>query len=150
MIKEADLERKYRHEIHCNEIVLLAYYVADVNIESVFHGFTGRKEYLPYHNICLTDTFELGEKKDGYLYQAFKDNSETITRQRQLPIKVIMGNPPYSAGQKSANDNAQNMKYPALDARIEETYVKAVKTTNKNSLYDSYIRAFRWASEGFR
>ncbi len=147
LIKPEDMERKYRHEIHCNEMVLLAYYVADVNIESVFHDITKREEYLKFDNICLTDTFELTAERQMLLYSPFKDNSESIARQKKLPIKVIMGNPPYSAGQRSANDNAQNLKYPTLDARIERTYVSRVKVTNKNSLYDSYIRAFRWASD---
>lgn len=148
IIRPEDMERKYRYEIHCNEIVLLAYYVADVNIESVFHHLTERKEYLKFGNICLTDTFELAEKEGSpQLCEVFRDNSEAIARQRKTPIRVIVGNPPYSAGQKSANDNAQNLKYPHLDKRIEETYVAEVKTTNKNSLYDSYIRAFRWSSD---
>ncbi len=148
IIQPQDMERKYRHELHCNEIVLLAYYVADVNIESVFHAMTGRKEYLKYDNICLTDTFELAERDNSpMLCEVFKDNSASIARQRKTPIKVIVGNPPYSAKQKSANDDAQNLHYPRLDKRIEETYVAGVKTTNKNSLYDSYIRAFRWASD---
>lgn len=150
LIRPEDMERKYRHEIHCNEIVLLAYYVADVNIESVFHDVTGRKDYLKFDNICLTDTFEQAERHEACLYQTFKDNSEAVTRQKKLPIRVIVGNPPYSAGQKSANDNAQNVKYPGLDARIEETYVAGAQATNKNSLYDSYIRAFRWASDRIR
>ncbi len=149
LIKDGDLERKYRHEIHCNEMVLLAYYVADVNIESVFHDVTKRKDYLKFENICLADTFDLGAAKST-LYETFKGNTEAIERQNQLPIRVIVGNPPYSAGQKSANDNAQNAKYPGLDARIEQTYVAEVKVTNKNSLYDSYIRAFRWASDRVR
>lgn len=148
IIRPEDMERKYRHEIHCHEIVLLAYYVADVNIESVFHHQSERKEYLKFENICLTDTFELAEKDDSaQLCEVFKDNSEAIARQRKTPIQVIVGNPPYSAKQKSANDNAQNLSYPHLDKRIEETYVAEAKTTNKNSLYDSYIRAFRWSSD---
>jgi len=154
IIRPEDMERKYRHEIHCNEIVLLAYYVADVNIESVFHYETERKEYLKFENICLTDTFELAEKEEkrkfdgsAELCEVFKDNSAAISRQCKAPIRVIVGNPPYSVGQKSGNDNAQNQDYPHLDKRIEETYVAEVKTTNKNSLYDSYIRAFRWSSD---
>lgn len=147
LIRPEDVKRKYRKEIHCNELVLLAYYVADVNIEAVFHDITERKEYLSYDNICLTDTFELAEKHENMLYEAFQDNSELIQNQRQLPSRVIVGNPPYSAGQGSANDNAQNLKYPTLDKRIEETYVAKSKATLRNSLYDSYIRAFRWASD---
>ncbi|MBP3730637.1 MAG: DEAD/DEAH box helicase [Mailhella sp.] len=148
IIQPQDMERKYLHEIHCNEIVLLAYYVADVNIESVFHDITGRKEYLKYNNICLTDTFELAERDDSpMLCDVFKDNSASIARQRKTPIRVIIGNPPYSRGQKSSNDDAQNQHYPRLDKRIEETYVSSSTANLKNFLYDSYIRAFRWASD---
>ncbi len=162
LIRREDMERKYLREIHCNEIVLLAYYVADVNIESVFHDIMERKDYLNFDGICLTDTFAMAERFDrpGARDQLnlpgissgemLEGNTEQIRMQRKAPIRVIVGNPPYSAGQKSANDNAKNMEYPALDKRIEETYVSAVKTTNKNSLYDSYIRAFRWASDRLR
>lgn len=148
LIKREDLRRKYLQEIYCNEIVLLAYYVADVNIESVYHDISGSKEFLRFDGISLTDTFELTDKiPQPALFPILKDNLETIERQQKATIRVIVGNPPYSAGQKSGNDNAQNLKYPELDKRIEDTYVKAVKTTNKNSLYDSYIRAFRWATD---
>lgn len=148
LIKPEDLERKYRHEIFCNEIVLLAYYIADVNIESVFHELTHRKEYVSYDGICLTDTFQISEHEEGKLDSSwFPENSEHVDKLKRLPIQVIIGNPPYSVGQKSANDNAQNLKYKHLDARIAETYAAHVETTNKNSLYDSYIKAFRWASD---
>ena len=148
LIKKEDLERKYREEIHCNEIVLLAYYIADVNIESVFHDLTQRKEYLPYEGICLTDTFQLNEEGDNDIFSnLLKENNERVERQKKLKIRVLVGNPPYSVGQKSANDNAQNLSYEHLDARVAETYAAGTKTTNKNSLYDSYIKAFRWASD---
>jgi predicted helicase len=148
LIKKEDLERKYREEIHCNEIVLLAYYIADVNIESVFHDLTQRKEYLPYEGICLTDTFQLNEEGDNDIFSnLLKENNERVERQKKLKIRVLVGNPPYSVGQKSANDNAQNLSYEHLDARVAETYAAGTKATNKNSLYDSYIKAFRWASD---
>lgn len=148
LIRLEDMERKYLNEIHCNEIVLLAYYIADVNIESVFHDLTHRKEYLPYDGICLTDTFQLNEDGDRDIFsQLFKENSERVIRQKKAPVRVILGNPPYSVGQKSANDNAQNLSYSMLENRIGETYASNVNTTNKNSLYDSYIKAFRWASD---
>lgn len=148
LIRREDMERKYLNEIHCNEIVLLAYYIADVNIESVFHDLTHRKEYLPYDGICLTDTFQLNEDGDRDIFsQLFKENSERVIRQKKAPVRVILGNPPYSVGQKSANDNAQNLNYSMLENRIGETYASNVNTTNKNSLYDSYIKAFRWASD---
>ncbi len=148
LIKKEDMERKYRNEIHCNEIVLLAYYVADVNIESVFHDLTQRKDYLLYDGICLTDTFQLNETGDNDIFsQLFPENSERLKKQKKAPIRVVIGNPPYSSGQKSQNDNAQNLKYKKLDQRVECTYVKHSSANNKNSLYNSYIKAYRWASD---
>ena len=147
IIKDKDLERKYLNELHCNEIVLLAYYVADVNIETTFHALQTRASYLHYDRICLTDTFETYERGQRSIFDMFRENTEQIEAQRQAPIQVIVGNPPYSAGQKNANDNNQNLKYPKLDARIAETYVAGSTATNKNAMYDSYIRAFRWASD---
>lgn len=148
LIRPEDMERKYRDEIHCNELVLLAYYIADVNIESVFHEVTGRKEYLRYEGICLTDTFNLNEHGENDIFSLlFKENSDRLNKQKNAPVRVIIANPPYSIGQKSANDNAQNLKYPKLDSRIEETYVVNSKAILRRGLYDSYIRAFRWASD---
>ena len=149
LIKPEDLERKYLKEIHCNEIVLLAYYIADVNIESVFHDLVKRESYLPYDGICLTDTFQLTESSNNpaLFTDFFTDNNERVERQKKAPIRVIIGNPPYSVGQKSANDNAQNLSYPELDNRIATTYAEFTDATNKNSLYDSYIKAIRWASD---
>lgn len=150
LIHPEDMERKYLNEIHCNEIVLLAYYIADVNIESVFHDITRRKTYLPYSGICLTDTFQLAEKKHNELFtEFFQDNSKRVKKQMATHVRVIVGNPPYSVGQKSANDNAQNLSYPNLEKRIASTYIQRI--TNRNStvqaLYDSYVKAFRWASD---
>lgn len=148
LIKKEDLERKYLNEIHCNEIVLLAYYIADVNIESVFHELANREQYLPYDGICLTDTFQLNENGNNDIFsQLFPENSERVIKQKKAPIRVVWGNPPYSVGQKSANDNAQNLSYKNLDSRIANTYGKHTNATNINSLYDSYIKAFRWASD---
>lgn len=148
LIRPEDMVRKYRHEIHANELVLLAYYIADVNIESVFQEVCPQPEYLPYDGICLTDTFQLGENSEDDIFKGFfKENTEAVEAQRRTPIRVIIGNPPYSVGQKSANDNAQNQKYPHLDQRIAETYVAGSTTTLTNSLYDSYIRAYRWATD---
>lgn len=147
VIKPEDLERKYKEEIHCNEIVLLAYYIADVNIESVYQEISKSSKYLPYNGICLTDTFQLGENSDGDLFKSFfKENVESVEKQKKTPIRVIIGNPPYSGKQKNGNDNNQNYSYPLLDARISELYGDS-ETTNINILYDSYIRAFRWASD---
>ncbi len=145
-IKDEDLLRKYKNEIHANEIVLLAYYIASVNIENVFHD-RSNTDYEPFTGICLTDTFQLGEKSDGYFSEMFTKNSERVIEQMKAPIRIIIGNPPYSVGQKSANDNAQNQKYEHLDSRIAATYVAAGTSTLKSQLYDSYIKAFRWSAD---
>lgn len=151
LIRKEDMERKYLNEIHCNEIVLLAYYIADVNIESVFHDITRRESYLPYSGICLTDTFQLAEKKHNELFtEFFQDNSKRVKKQMATHVRVIVGNPPYSIGQKSANDNAQNLSYPTLDERILKTYRKESNNMSAlavAALRDSYIKAFRWASD---
>lgn len=148
LIHPEDMERKYLHEIHCNEIVLLAYYIADVNIESVFHELTQRAEYLPYNNICLTDTFQTTENREPVFDKSwFAGNSANVEQQLKAPIRVIIGNPPYSIGQKSANDNAQNQSYEMLDKRIADSYVKESAATSTKSIYDLYIKAFRWASD---
>ena len=148
IIRKEDLLRKYKKEIHCNEIVLLAYYIADVNIESVFHEIMKPEQYENYDCICLTDTFQLNEHGDNDIFsQLFPENSKRLQRQKKAPVRVIIGNPPYSVGQNSANDNAQNLKYPTLDRRIADTFAAKTNATNKNSLYDSYIKAIRWASD---
>lgn len=150
LIKQEDLSRKYRHELHANEIVLLAYYIAAVNIENAYHDLLGQEsEYESFDGICLTDTFQLGEfeGRESLFSDMFPQNSERVEKQMKAPLRVILGNPPYSVGQRSANDNAQNQSYDRLDGRIAATYAKATEATNKNSLYDSYIKAFRWASD---
>lgn len=148
LIRPEDMVRKYRSEIHANEIVLLAYYIADVNIESVFQEQCPQSEYLRFDGICLTDTFQLGENKEEKLFgEFFCENSEAVKAQKRKPIRVIIGNPPYSIGQKSANDNAQNQSYPVLDKRIADTYVAASSAGLSKGIYDSYIRAFRWATD---
>ncbi len=150
LIRPEDLERKYASEIHANEIVLLAYYIAAVNIENVYHDLMAKKNgYRSFDGICLTDTFQLGEPVQGDLFRPnfFPENNESVENQQKAPITVIVGNPPYSAKQTSANDDAQNTSYPELNGRIAETYSKESTATNKNSLYDSYIKAFRWSSD---
>lgn len=146
LLKPEELAHKYKHEIHANEIVLLAYYIAAINIEAVYHSLSGG-EYAPFEGICLTDTFQLYEQDKDLLAQLMPDNSNRRTAQKALDIRVIVGNPPYSSGQNSANDNAANLAYPMLDDRIRETYAARSTATNKNALYDSYIRAIRWASD---
>ena len=149
MIGKDDLPRKYQHELFANEIVLLAYYIAAVNIENAYHDVMGMEEYHPFEGICLTDTFQLGETDDNakMFSEMFPQNSKRVQRQQKAPLRVIMGNPPYSIGQKSANDNAQNQSYPKLDEKIAKTYA-AVSTAGLNkSLYDAYIKAFRWSTD---
>src|SRR5690625_179010 len=150
LIKKEDLKRKYKYELHANEIVLLAYYIAAVNIENAYHDLIGQdSDYEPFEGIVLTDTFQMGEtdNNEKLFSEMFPENSERVERQKKTPVRVIIGNPPYSIGQKSANDNAQNQEYPKLDNRIATTYAKETKAVNKNSLYDSYFKAFRWSTD---
>ncbi|MDQ1248944.1 MAG: hypothetical protein QG597_3318, partial [Actinomycetota bacterium] len=198
LIRQGDLRRKYREELHANEILLLAYYIAAINIEATFHQVRGEvagegseagaasaasdgvgtgtgeantggavgaadtdvegggaangdaaanDAYEPFDGIVLTDTFQLTEDPAQTIPEFLQENNKRLERQKALDIRVIIGNPPYSVGQTNANDNNANMKYPALDQRIEATYAAQSTATNKNSLYDSYIRAFRWASD---
>lgn len=149
LIKRSQLPYKYRNELFACEIVLLAYYIACVNVEVAYHGVMKQEEYEPFNGICLTDTFRMdgNSADDKDLFAAFEDNGERVKNLCKQDIRVIIGNPPYSAKQESANDNNQNEAYPYLDERIANTYAKNAKATNKNSLYDSYIRAFRWASD---
>jgi helicase domain protein len=148
-IKPKDLERKYKKEIFANEIVLLAYYIATVNIENIYHDLNNEAEYKEFEGICLTDTFQLGEDKEEsqLIFNSFKENSERVKRQKNAPLQIIFGNPPYTIGQNSANDNAQNKKYPILDNRILETYSKESSAGLNKALYDAYIKAFRWATD---
>ena len=152
LINRKELPHKYQHEIHANEIVLLAYYIAAINIESTYHAMmnegveVGEHQYKPFEGICLTDTFQLYEKGD-LISDLMEDNSERRKRQKELDIRVIMGNPPYSIGQGSQNDNNQNVEYPSLDARVGETYAAKSSATLSRGLYDNYIRAIRWASD---
>ncbi|OFP71305.1 DEAD/DEAH box helicase [Corynebacterium sp. HMSC078C09] len=156
LIKPEDLARKYANELFATETMLLAYYVSAVNIETTYNALREEAalrngepapEYVPFTNIALADTFQIHEEGDIPDLNIFRENNETIERQKQAPINVVIGNPPYSAGQKSANDLNANLKYPSLDKRIAETYAAKSTATNKNSLYDSYLRAFRWATD---
>lgn len=151
LITPNDVERKYSVELHANEIMLLAYYIAAVNIETTYHALTGKSDetddYQPFPGIVLADTFQIGEHGDTLDLDVFAANNERIARQLETRISVIIGNPPYSVGQASANDLNANTKYPTLDGRIESTYAANSTATNKKSLYDSYIRAFRWATD---
>jgi len=127
--------------------VLLAYYIAAINIEAAYHDLVGG-DYQPFAGIVLTDTFQLAEgtaRLDGL--DVLEGNSERVKKRQKQKITVVIGNPPYSVGQDSQNDDNQNLKYEALDERIKQTYAMLSTATNKNSLYDSYIRAIRWASD---
>lgn len=145
LIRPEDLPRKYSEELHANEIMLLAYYIAAINIETAYEQLSSSPEYQPFEGIVLTDTFQLSENGDNMDEVFFPRNNARADRQKGLNIRVILGNPPYSVGQGRQNDNNQNLKYPTLDRDIEQTYIKR-SGGNPRSLYDSYIRAFRWAS----
>ena len=156
LIKDKNaLKRKYQSEFHANEIILLAYYIAAINIENAFHDKVDAQNYQPFEGICFTDTFQAYEQDEYNQVQTdfkefrdpMKENSERVKKQTKTHIEVIVGNPPYSVGQRSANDNAQNIFYPKLERRISETYAAKTNATNKNSLYDSYIKAIRLSSD---
>lgn len=143
-----DILRKYMHELHANEIILLSYYIAAINIEAVFDEINGPDEgYRPFEGIVLTDTFESTEREETLDDDMFGTNNERLKKQQEVPITAIISNPPYSVGQKNANDDNQNMHYPKLESRLKDAYVDNVNIQNKNSLYDSYFKAFRWASD---
>lgn len=143
-----DILRKYMHELHANEIILLSYYIAAINIEAVFDEINGPDEgYKPFEGIVLTDTFESTERENTLDDDMFGTNNERLKKQQEVPITAIISNPPYSVGQKSMNDNNQNIHYLYLENKIKETYAESSKTKNLNSIYDTYIKAFRWASD---
>jgi predicted helicase len=147
LIRPGDLQRKYTEELHANEIMLLAYYIAAINIETAYENTTaGTGGYEPFEGIVLTDTFQLSEESDPMDEVFFPRNNARADRQKALDIRVIVGNPPYSVGQRSQNDDNKNRKYPTLDASTESTYKLRSDALRKASLDDSYIRAFRQAS----
>ena len=145
LITKEQLAYKYQHEIHANEIVLLAYYIAAINIEQIYHDLMGG-DYVPFGGICLTDTFALYEKED-LATPVLTDNSSRRRKQKKLDIRVIFGNPPYSEGQASANDEGPTSSYPHSNGRIKATYAELSERPNVRNLYNSYVRAFRWASD---
>ena len=145
-IRKTDLAKKYTTELHCNEMMLLPYYIASMNIEHEFYEATGR--YQPFKGICLVDTFELAEDSHYYESSLFtEENTRRVEEQKNTPMFVIIGNPPYNVGQVNENDNNKNRKYPTMDARVAETYAKDSTATNKNALADPYVKAIRWASD---
>lgn len=158
LIRAKDLERKYREELHANEIVLLAYYIAAINIEETYHGIVadiatsssaGTTDYEAFEGIVLTDTFQMNEesRQTGFGEAMFPENNKRARRQKKRDIRVIMGNPPYSAQQESEGDNNRNLAYPLLDERIRTTYAELSSSKLKKNNYDSYVRAIRWASD---
>ena len=153
LIQPDDLERKYDRELHANEILLLAYYIATVNIEEAFRGRRGEDNgYEPFPGIALTDTFNLNKSEELTLFpkERMAANNERAERQQKLPIQVIVGNPPWSAGQKNAVENNPNVKYPVLAKRISDTYAARSTSSLVRHLYDTYKMAIRWASDRLR
>ena len=142
-IPKHKLEAKYAHELHANEVMLLPYYIASMNLEHEYYDLTG--VYKPFEGLCLVDTFELAEVKQPSLFP--KENLQRVERQRKTPIFVIIGNPPYNAKQLNENDNNKKRKYFIMDKRIQKTYSKDSKATNKIVLYDPFVKAIRWATD---
>ena len=152
LIRDDDLYRKYTQELHANEIVLLSYYIAAVNIENVFHDRAGRKEkYSAFPGIVFGDTFRMREfsAQSSFSEPGFQENSQRIRAQNEAPITVIVGNPPYSVGERSATATGEGMNesYPLLEERITHSYALQTNAHTKKSLYDAYMKAFRWSSD---
>ncbi len=150
-IAPSALPHKYAHELHCNEVMLLPYYVASMNIEHEYLEATGG--YKPFEGICLVDTFQIADEHTGvgrvqHGFEFFSQaNTDRIKRQREAPIFVCLGNPPYNAGQINENDNNKNRKYPELDSRVSSTYGEASRATLLRKLADPYVKAIRWATD---
>ena len=142
-IRGTDLEYKYMNELHSNELMLLAYYIASMNIEHEFYQAT--RSYRPFEGNCFADTFEDAEKQQLQMFTP--EHTERVERQRKTDMFVIIGNPPYNAGQVNENDNNKNRKYKAMDKRVAETYSQDSRAVNKNALSDPYVKAIRWASD---
>ncbi|MBN2005714.1 MAG: N-6 DNA methylase, partial [Anaerolineae bacterium] len=142
-IRRSALPYKYAHELHCNEVMLLPYYIAAMNIEHTYYELTG--EYHPFDGLCLVDTFELAEQQQMSLFS--EQNTERVARQKAAPIFVVIGNPPYNAHQVNENDNSKNRKYAVMDRRVYETYAKDSNATLVNQLSDPYAKAFRWSTD---
>ena len=142
-IQHSRLSFKYASELHCNEVMLLPYYIASMNIEHEYYEVTGK--YAPFSGICLVDTFDLAKVKQLSFFT--KENTARVKRQQTTPIFVVMGNPPYNAGQVNENDNNKNRKYEEIDKRVSQTYAKGSKATLLRKLNDPYVKAIRWASD---
>ncbi len=142
-IRKTALQYKYSDDLHCNEVMLLPYYIASMNIEHEYYVATGN--YRPFGGACLVDTFELAEEGQTDLFTA--ENTARVERQKEADMFVVVGNPPYNMGQVNQNDNNKNRKYESMDARIAKTYAKDSNATLLNKLYDPYVKAIRWASD---
>jgi len=152
---DGNMYQKYRHDLLANEVILLAYYIATVNIETTYSSLNGGR-YVPFEGISYTDTLLQDPRylrggshaqEQATLGGMFKEAHERVRRQRSTHVNVIMGNPPYSAGQRNYNDENPNVEYPEIDRRIAETYLRGTRVHAKNALYDSYVRSLRWASD---
>ena len=142
-IPRTALERKYGSELHCNEVMLLPYYIASMNIEHEYYDAT--EKYEPFAGICLVDTFDLAEDRQLPLFAP--ENTQRVESQKETPMFVVIGNPPYNVGQVNENDNNKNRKYSTIDKRVADTYAKASRATLKQALADPYVKAIRWASD---
>ena len=140
-ISKTVLKAKYSDELHCNEVLLMPYYIASMNIEHEFYVAT--KQYQPFDNLCLVDTFDLTTERQLSMFAP--ENTRRVEKQKQTEMFVVIGNPPYNARQMDENDANRNRKYPELDRQIQETYAQASSATNKTSLYDPYVKAIFWA-----
>ncbi|MGH2479787.1 MAG: type ISP restriction/modification enzyme, partial [Ktedonobacteraceae bacterium] len=143
-VPRSALREKYAHDLFCNEIALLPYYIASLNIEHEY--YEKMREYIEFGGICFVDTLELAESQQLPLWMV-EENTERIKREKEVEIMVVIGNPPYNVGQVNENDNNKNRKYPVIDQHIKETYAKASKASNKNALSDMYVKFFRWATD---
>jgi predicted helicase len=144
-IPKAALPHKFARELHCNEVMLLPYYVASMNIEHAYYEATDT--YAPFEGICLVDTFQTAEKQQAEFSFFNEKNSARVERQKKTPIRVVIANPPYNAGQINENDNNKNRKYPELDRRVSESYGKASKAKLLRKLSDPYVKAIRYAAD---
>lgn len=147
-IRTSRLPQKYAEELHCNEVMLLPYYIASMNIEHAYMEKTG--QYATFEGICLVDTFDLAEPEEMLLAFMTEGNTERILKQKKAPIMVVIGNPPYNMGQVNENDQNKNRKYRHMDRRVQETYTADSKATLRNKLGDPYVKAFRLASDRIR
>ncbi|MEZ5360065.1 MAG: type ISP restriction/modification enzyme [Candidatus Zixiibacteriota bacterium] len=142
-LPKRDLDRMYKEQLFANEVMLMPYYISAMNIEHAFYELTG--EYEPFDGLCFVDTLDIAEQSQTELALITQENTERVKRQQKAPITVIIGNPPYNVGQINENDNNKNRKYRIIDSRVQETFARDSKASNKNALSDVYVKFFRWA-----